>query len=615
LAHQRSMIASQDIKPGEYLVGTRAEDGTTRPFATLWLWPATAGSQSVGQWILEIDRSNLVQTGLDEDGWAEMLGRLQLHPISIAPDFLAKLRSDEPIAIIADTSALHSGAALQVCTLRQGKPTLFAVPDQAYMEIHSQRETLTVGDRASKRVKTNIGMFMAIRHIGRLRAAGHVIHFARPPEAMVRYLGSDRGAASGDENSADQSGPKAPGYVRDRLVIEAARALHRSAPHLPLHVLTADVKLALQSHLEQFPSGLCAVPKLPETLRYGSPWILPYTLRVVRIHAADLLAELAWTLGSVYLQANESAEATEWRLPDTSNDAARFLLRAAVLQPTKFRASRVAMLVADTASVTNVPKRTPTAQSLVDAMVHLVVNGVQSQGFAEISPFLVAFGWAENAGAGIVPTPAGNDAAQKWIALNSSDVLGWCDWMDLAARAARNASTIRDALNIVTARSGITRDSDVAKKLAVSDETARKLLVFASVFGVIVRLGGKIWLPTTSEDNENTVLDAVKRVAAKSRGSAAPAERVFTDLLTHSPLTLPMFRKAVYRLVERGLIERDRGTVRNPPKSAGETPVKLRTIAPGEGGTVMALDVDIGHGDFLIPGVTMQDLVLRGEQS
>lgn len=607
------MIVVDNLTPGEYTVGTRTADGPV-PFAQLWLWPATNISSHAGQWILELQRGNLDDTGLDEDGWAEMLGRLRLHPVSVSAPFLEKLRSDEPMAIIADTSALHSGAALQICMLRYGKPTLFAVPDQAYMEIHSQREHLVSGEgRNSRRVRTNLGMFMAVRHIRRLRSAGHVVHFARPPEAMVRYLGSDHGAGPGDEQTVLTNRSKAPSYVRDRLVIEATRALHRTTPHLPFYVLTADIKLALQSHLEQFPSGLCSVLKLPSSLRYGSPWFSPYTLKLCSLPIGELLSEFAWTLGSVYVQRKEETEATEWRLPEVSNDAARYLLGEIPLKSARFRANRIAVAIGDEG--TDVPKRTPTAQSIVEAVIRLLNNPLKQSDYTDAVPFLLAIGWASRKDDSISATPAGETAARTWLSLSTSDVIGWCDWMDAASRLIQNVSTIREVLKIVGSRSGPTRDSDVAKKLGVSDETARKLLVFTSIFGLIIRLGGKLWLPADTSDAEAQVLEAVRRVAARSRGSAAPTERVFTDLLSHYPLTLQSFRRAIHALVERHLIERDRGTVRNPPKGTDENPVKLRTIIPDGKGGVAAIDVDLGHGDFLIPGSTMQDLVLRGEQS
>jgi len=86
---------------------------------------------------------------------------------------------------------------------------------------------------------------------------------------------------------------------------------------------------------------------------------------------------------------------------------------------------------------------------------------------------------------------------------------------------------------------------------------------------------------------------------------------VFTDLLTRAPLPLHVFRRAIHGLVEKELVERDRGTMSRPPKM-GENEVRLRTLVPDDKGGVTPHDVNLGHGGFLIPGTTMQDLVLRG---
>ena len=600
------MIASETLAAGEYILGTRTPEGP-RPFGKLWVWPRSAATPAPGQWIVELQRGALDATGLPEEHWGELLGRLELHPIALPPRFLETLRSPQPIAIVADTSALHSGAALQVCRIRGGRPTHLAVPDQAYMEIHSQREHETLGGRSSRLVRKNLAMYMAVRHLERLRSAGHVVHFARPPDAMVRYLGAEQGTSAADGEANAAVGPKAPSYVRDRLVIEAARAVLRSAPELPLYVLTADVKLALQVELEQFRSGLCSVPDLPGSLRYGSPWISPHRLEICQLHLDEFLAEIAWTLGSVYLQSNGAAEAQSWVLPE-GHDAARLLLRKEKLRPAVFSLPRAGM-----SSEPDVPKKPPTAQSVVEAIVKLAAGSAKPGNLDEVAAFLIAFGWAERRDGKLVPTATGKEAGTRWQSLESKDAVGWCEWMEMAAGAASRVSTIRSAIAAVQGRPiGAARDEDVKKHLSISGETARKLVVFASAFGAVIRIDGKLWVPSASVDPDAAVLEAIRRVADRSGGSGAPAERVFTDLLSRQPIPLHSFRHAVLALVDRGAVERDRGTATRPPKT-GENHVRLRALLPDGKGGAIPQDIDLSHGDFLIPGATMQDLVLRGE--
>lgn len=609
------MIDIKNLGPGEYALGVRTSE-RSHPFGTIWIWPRSSRSPNpspglLGQWFLELRTSALEATGLPAAEWAELLGRLGLHPIDIGQPLLEDLRSQKPIAIVADTSALHSGAALQVCGLRDGRPTHFAVPDQTYMEIHSQREDKTLGNKASQRVRTNLAMFMAVRHLRRLRAAGHVIHFARPPEAMVRYLGAERGGAVADEDPQASGPAKAPSYVRDRLVIEAARACHRAAPELPLYLLTTDVKLALQAEVEQFNSALCRVPNLPSVPRYGSPWISPYTLQMLHLPVDELLAELSWTLGHVYLQQKGAADAISWQLP-AQKEAARLLLQGKHLEATTFRLPREAA-AADVPP--EVPKKPPSAAALMEALLKLTSGVGKTLTLGDEGPFLVAFEWALRQGDHYTATPAGMVAGNKWRSLTVDDVLGWCDWMDATAASALGVTTIRDALSAISARGpGQARDTDVQRKLMVGQETARKFVVFASGFGAFIRIDGKLWAPQKVADPEGAVLDAIQRVAARSGASAAPAERVFTDLLSQAALPFHVFRRAIYRLVEKGTIERDRGTVTRPPKT-GESHVRQRVLVPDGKGGVVFREVDLGEGDFLIPGTTMQDLVLRGESA
>jgi hypothetical protein len=261
-----------------------------------------------------------------------------------------------------------------------------------------------------------------------------------------------------------------------------------------------------------------------------------------------------------------------------------------------------------------VPKKPPAANSLVESLIKLGNGGAKAIDLDDAGPFLVAFGWADRSQEKFVPTAAGAAAATAWRSLRADDVEGWSDWMEDAAVAILGASTVRAAIDAVKALPlGTARDDTVTKALGVSTETARKLVVFAATFGALIRLDGKLWAPTATTDAQAVVLESIKAVAARSGGSGAPAERVFTDLLTRCPLPLHVFRRAIFQLVESGAIERDRGTGTRPPKS-GETHVRIRTlISDGKSG-VSPHDVDLSHGTFLIPGTTMQDLVLRGEQ-
>ena len=119
-----------------------------------------------------------------------------------------------------------------------------------------------------------VGTRVIERIRGRLK---YVIHHARPPEAMVRYFGSEQGSGAEDESGpVDSAGVN---FQRDRLLLEAVRHVPTFLPpDVPVWFVTGDAKLAAQADCEGFRVGFSWKPTQPSRFVVTSPHIDPYTL-------------------------------------------------------------------------------------------------------------------------------------------------------------------------------------------------------------------------------------------------------------------------------------------------------------------------------------------------
>ena len=146
-------------------------------------------------------------------------------------------------------------------------------------------------------------------------------------------------------------------------------------------------------------------------------------------------------------------------------------------------------------------------------------------------------------------------------------------------------------------------DDSLAKKLGLSLRDIRSQSILANAFGLAVRLQGKTWPVEDKQPQESAqlIFEATSHLKADNISSAVRVDKVFTHLLTTTPLSVPTFRIGLYELVDSNKI-RLGGTI---PDSA-VTPVKVRVLVPQQD----EQEIDLGAGDFLIPNKSSQVIIL-----
>ena len=146
-------------------------------------------------------------------------------------------------------------------------------------------------------------------------------------------------------------------------------------------------------------------------------------------------------------------------------------------------------------------------------------------------------------------------------------------------------------------------DDSLAKKLGLSFRDIRSQSILANAFGLVVRWQGKTWPVEDKQPQESAqlIFEATSHLKADNISSAVRVDKVFTHLLTTTPLSVPTFRIGLYELVDSNKI-RLGGTI---PDSA-VTPVKVRVLVPQQD----EQEIDLGAGDFLIPNKSSQVIIL-----
>jgi hypothetical protein len=153
------------------------------------------------------------------------------------------------------------------------------------------------------------------------------------------------------------------------------------------------------------------------------------------------------------------------------------------------------------------------------------------------------------------------------------------------------------------------------KKPAASDKELQELsresattvegqLRLANAFGLVVRIGNHSWFapPTNDTDADEIVFESIRRaVRDEPNVQAANIAGVFLSLLPRKGqaasgvLSLPTFRSAVFRLLEQRRIRLSGGS---PESSAA----KVRALVHDAKGMPESREIDLGRGDFLVPG-------------
>jgi hypothetical protein len=582
-----------------------------------------------GQWIFSVDPD---ESGTQRrDFFIEVASRLGLLPMQFARSFEDELRREEPLCLLADTSALYDGTLTQALALRAGRPTHVAIADQAMMEIQQQREqTWALREKleapdlpaaeGGRREETSVGRWAraaarakylsaAGRALLRLRVAGHVVHVARPPAALVRYFGGSRGSMEGDEGSpgGDLVGSN---VLRDRLILEAAFQQRVELPGVRLVLLTDDALLAEQAKLEGLSVGFGWLATTLEPRLLTSPFINPRTLKLNHVPVRDLLDELVWSCSVVTLQREQEGKVLVARVPTQKRER---ILAAMDGYRVLWRQENVGNSVwvpeVPATFMSSVPRKSPTAQKLLERLLDLLAGqGARTASPREEQPeaedvrisdaYLRALGWLSEQDDSMHLTERGRQLATRWLKLKPRDVEGWVAWMADAGGDFQKLAPLEATLREVEANPDI-KDDDLAARRGEHVRTVSAQMSLASAFGRAVRLDGKNWrvAPWTDAEAERAVLDAIEAVLRKGPEGvrAARVASVFTTLLRDKPMGLPVFRGALLRL-------RDAGRVRFTGSSPEKSRVRIMVLQPvTEGAGVRATKVDLGDGDYLLP--------------
>jgi hypothetical protein len=530
----------------------------------------------------------------------------------VQPLFAAALASPEPLAIVIDTSALYGGVMTQIVRMRSALPLHLAAPDTTFMEVQTHLEDERKARKAD--VVLNTHRRMPHRLFRRVKRAGAVLHFIRPPEALVRLFGHERSDLAGRNAHGEalvQGVAPAPNHHRDRLIIEAARELKRSLADVPVWIATCDQNLALQADMEGFHAGLAWVLPLPDKPRYTSPWIEPHTLSLQHVEVSALLADILWTFDNVALRPDGAKKAIEWRLPSERRDVALHLLAperdfdACSTGLTSWPAAE------DATDGPSVPVKAPAPVKLVETLLAMTVSTPPEPRSTEVQ-YLVAMGWASPTDDAVQLTADGKAAAEEWRKLRrGDDADAWCSWVERMADAIRRLPTVQKL--VAALKPGI-GDDKLGTAMGVSERSAESQAVLAGSLGVTVRLNGKNW--AVAEDDgrdEEVVLECAIRLRATgpSRSTSVRTDQLFTALLPTTALPLYRFRRAIMGLTQRGSLQPGGSTQMTEQQS----PVKLRTIVPGpQVGTAEQFVVDLGAGTFLLPGQSSQVLAPAGHE-
>lgn len=672
---QSEAASTIDGMRGVFRLGSRVKDvnGAEEPvdLGTLHVFPSVQDEPTArpGQWALcltpEPDgapRRNLL---------IEVASRLGIAPVHFTAKFEEALRSDAPMALVADTNALYHGTLAQALRVRGGRATHVAVADQAFMEMQRQRElghnkkrpvvpagvasaapganrtgggsTLPPSapgipsipvpspiDRWANRVRRARFLAAGGRALKQLRVAGYIVHTARPPEAMVRYFGGSRGGGEGDGEHADNHSERQDDLVganalRDRLILEAVVQHRVELPGVTVWLVTDDALLAEQAQIEGLSVGFGWLTERLDPPVLSSPFINPRTFRLTHVHVGELLEELVWSCEVVTIQRPEEGRMLVGRAPHEK----RLRVLAAMDEPghgVRWAAEnappRTQIQTPSIGVVQSVPRKAPPPQRMLARLLELS-TGASGAGQSDnedeqtIDAYIRALGWMDNENQ---VTERGRALADSWLRLTETDVAGWVSWMLDASQDLDRLPTLTALLKKLETRPGAT-DEALHSLTGESRRTLSAQLNLASAMGRAVRLGGKTWQASAWDavEAEDAVLSAIQRVAARSPGTyAASIARVFTSFLPKKgevpsprPMALPIFRGALQRL-------HGAGRVHLSGSSPERSEVKLRVLVPTGGGAdphVTSREIDLGYGDFLIPGIPCAVASLPAEQS
>ncbi len=620
---------------------------------TLRVFPADGADEKsrAGQWVFSIAED--AKGNFRESFFIEVASRLGLVPVRFTRSIENILRSDAALCIVADTNTLYHGTLAQALRLREGRATHVAIADVAMMEMQRQREKGWTSSSATK--KSNIiepaatdvpapppspeeawsrsvirsrSLSAGGRALERLRKAGHVVHIARPEAAKVRYFGGSRDTADNDDGGGDGD-IVGSNLLRDRLVLEAVFQQRVDLPGVQVVLLTDDALLAEQAKIEGITVGFGWLANKIEPRILTSPHIDPRTLELRHVPLEDLIDELVWSCSTITLQRENEGKMLVARAPEDKREH----VLAAMGEPgyevkwtshtSEVWAATAAPRKVSTASTAtvapqSVPKKAPTAAKLVERLLWWTLNE-DEKAPKEAGPedaqvtdaYLEALGWLTRKTDFIINTLMGEaefkaltvrgwDLASRWRSLEPQHIQEWADWLTDTSSDFAHLAPLQSMLKHVSRKPGAT-DKALVLRSGDSEDTIGRQMNLSAPFGVTIRLSAKNWAAAqwTQDDAERAILDGIEKAAVSSSSglTAVPVARLFTSFLKEKAMSLPVFRAALDRL-------RRAGRVRFGGSSPEKSGVKMRVLEPlKEAPFVAVRDVDLGEGNFLLPGI------------
>lgn len=623
-----------DAASGLWRVNYRSNQGEElEDLLHAYVWPRTYQTPAApGQWLAVCNPA--AHKGQVTRLLSAIAARLGLMPVHFATDYQRMLDNEAPVCIVADTNAIYNGALYQALRIRKGKPTSVIVPDQVFMEMQRRRglerprKTATTAtdlrDRLVQVARWHMPL-MGSRLLDRIRRElRYIIYQARPPEAMVRYFGSDAGDRTQDEIPStlplDAVGPN---FHRDRLILEVARHVPSLLPPgVPVWLATGDADLAAQAHAEGFHVGFSWLPDPDSTFTLTSPHIDPRSGRGHYVSWTLLLEELLWNTGGITLQQAASREKTEYRLPEVRE---RVLLehdtrpeswlvarvRGDVWSPrTVAPAAYEESLVTGADVPRAAPRKAPAAQSLVKFLCQAAhSDGVEIQSVYEpVRPYLSALGWAEVRGEAYVATARGAELAARWSTLTRNTVEEHAQWLKDASVDLLQLQPVSSVRDRFAGRQNALA-SLVADEIGWSERDVHSQARLLCSFSQLVRISGRHWgaVHATRSEIANIVLGELRRFRSGDGGrDLVGTDNLFRHLLDTKPLSLVDFRLALVDLLKEGRITSG-GSV--PVVGKGSV-VSVDLLVPASSGEPEVEAINLSAGDFLLPGESSQTLRL-----
>lgn len=600
-----------------------------------------------GQWAIRFDLPELLARDTAFGAVLETtLVRLGLLPTWMPEDLVVALRKPEPLGLVTDTNALSLGSFGHALMVRGTLPTHAGIPDQVYMELHKQREMQgrshgdvksrerpTVGERAQRRARATAAA-RVVRRLGRT----HVLHVARPPDPLVRFLGSTVGSSGDDEEREDREGTDAreernvgATVQRDRLILEAVRAHRAQLGRTKVWLLTNDAKFAAHASLEGFAVALCDRWRKWSRTLVSSPFIDPWSLSLHHRHLREVLEEFAWVFGDVAWVDPATGRGHHLDVPDDPHeqmllecDADRLWRRlgehrgapdAPPTPPSKPSAGTSALPTPVAPSVetpATVPhRRAPSAATLVTMLVELHDAVPWSQSGKERrrhTSYLRALGWIEGEDDGEVLTDRGRALAQRWRALASDEsVDAWAQWLRDAAADHSKLEPQTDLSRALSHGDAPTTLEDLAASLGWSENDVKTQVRLGNACGSILQIQQSVWATPWRDGRAARTALLAEVKALLDREDAIGGVRVGQVLVSvqgRFRMGLPAFREALVSLISDGSIV--------PGGATEDTGDPVGVLVPRDNDGVVAeyRTIDLRRGDWILPGRACQVVTL-----